>query len=445
MSLPNILLVTAEFAAIIPLMLMCFAPVKDKCKIKNRAFLPVTIGVLFVLCVLCSVIKLSFSIRTSFLFIPLLIVCLALYLIAFDTNKLKLLYIYTTSFTVLTFASTSAVITEASFKSTASRGDVLSIGLVVEWCIVGVFFPTFFVCLKKIKWLINDYHLSSVWKGIWIVPASIAFANIVMMPDNYENVNIGDAVAIFTVVTLLLAFLFVLFQVLIYAIAKIITDKANTEKQSQILGAQATQYKELKSYIENTSRLRHDFLHTARTALKLAENGDNENLVKLLKDYGVSIEKSHTKILFCEHDSLNAIVSYYYDECVKNDIKCDFEVSIPNSIAIKSDELCSVVGNILNNAMEANLFVEKDRRYISFKADVEINNDIYIVASNSFDGNIKKDNGKYKTTKASGHGIGLESIKATVYKHNGYLKFYNDNDNFYTDIMMRTDLTSQQI
>ena len=60
-----------------------------------------------------------------------------------------------------------------------------------------------------------------------------------------------------------------------------------------------------------------------------------------------------------------------------------------------------------------------------------------MVISNSFDGVINKENGKYYTTKDTGHGIGLDSIKTTVNKYNGYVKFYNDNENFYTDIMMK--------
>ena len=90
-------------------------------------------------------------------------------------------------------------------------------------------------------------------------------------------------------------------------------------------------------------------------------------------------------------------------------------------------DLCSVVGNLLNNAIQGAMDAPEGKRYITFKADVELNNDIYIVVSNSFDGVVKKENGKYFTTKSNGHGIGLESIQTTVNKYNGYVKFYNDN------------------
>ena len=61
--------------------------------------------------------------------------------------------------------------------------------------------------------------------------------------------------------------------------------------------------------------------------------------------------------------------------------------------------------------------------------------------TNSFDGCIKNKNSKYVSTKENGFAIGLESIKTTVNRYNGYVKFYNDRKNFYTYIMMKPKIS----
>lgn len=122
---------------------------------------------------------------------------------------------------------------------------------------------------------------------------------------------------------------------------------------------------------------------------------------------------------------------------MKHNIKCNCQISLSDNITVSDVDLCSVTWNLLDNAIQGCLTVEEGKRYISFKADTEKNGDIYIVVTNSFDGVVKKQNGKYTSTKENGNGIGLESIKTTVNKHNGYVKFYNDKKNFYSDIMMK--------
>lgn len=431
-----------EFFTLIPFLLMCFLPVMKYCIIKNKFFIPAVITITALLSVVLGVVKVVLYVRPIMLMAPFLAVFLLLYFALFDFSQIKLWYIFISAIAIMTFVFSISLLIESIFNDSSKRENVMTYGLIVEVIVEIMFFVLLMLCKSKIQVLLDDYYLNSLWKAIWLVPAFITLANMFMMPVKYSNTSIVKMEDIYVV--LVLCFLYLLFQVLLYYVAKITKDKSLAEQRSQISKSQVEQYKNLKKYIEDTSRLRHDFLHTARTAVALAQNNDIDTLVKFLEDYGVSVENSHVRQIFCEHDALNAIIAYYYDIARKHDIKCIWQVAIPNDINISDVELCSIVGNLLNNAIQGALTAPEDKRYISFKADLELNNDIYIVASNSFDGVVKKDNGKYSTTKSYGHGIGLESIETTVAKNNGYVKFYNDNDNFYTDIMMHPNKTNTE-
>ncbi len=443
MTLSNMIFATIEFFTLIPFLLMCFLPVMKYCKIKSKFFIPAVITIMALLSVVLGVVKVVLYVRPIMLLAPFLVFILLLYFALFNYSKVKLWYIFVSSVAIMTFVFSISLLVEALFNHSSKRENVMTYGLIPEIIVEALFFILFMFCKNKIQVLLDDYYLNSLWKAIWLVPAFITIANMFMMPVTYSNTSIVKMEDIYVV--FVLCFLYFLFQVLLYYVAKFTKDKSLAEQRSQISKSQVEQYKSLKKYIEDTSRLRHDFLHTARTAVTLAQNNDIGTLVKFLEDYGVSVENSHVRQLFCEHDALNAIIAYYYDIARKHNIKCIWQIAIPNDINISDVELCSLVGNLLNNAIQGTLTLPEDKRYISFKADLELNNDIYIVTSNSFDGIVKKDHGKYSTTKVYGHGIGLESIETTVVKNNGYVKFYNDNENFYTDIMMHPNKPNTEI
>lgn len=437
MNFFDILLATGEYLVAIPIFLLCSFTVKKDNRIKNKILYPVSICSLFAICMLCGITKVAFTLNSNPLLLPIMLAVFVLLFSFYKTSKIKLWYIFISVSAVFSFAGLSSHFAEAIITDDGSKSDIKTYGLIVKWILIAVFITAYVFALPKIKWLIENEHLSAVWKFVWIIPLFIISTNIIMTPQNYSYVSLGRIMQIYIIADTLLLVLYLLFQIMLYFTAKAITDKSNAEKQSRILAIQANQYESLKNHIEATSRLRHDFLHIARTAGELVKNSDNTALIKLFEDYGVSLDNSHSRKIFCKHSALNAIIGYYYDEAIKHDIDCKWLVSIPDDIFVSDIDLCSVVGNLLKNAIEACETVQKDKRNISFKADVEVDGDIYIVLTNTFDGIVKKDKDKYLSTKTNGHGIGLESIKTTVKKYNGFVNFYNDNEKFYTDIMLR--------
>lgn len=440
MNIIDILLASLKFSVIIPLYIMCALPVMQYRKVKNKILLPVVSIALLVLSSICGVLKVYFNLKNVVVLIPLIVLSMIAYFASFNINKLKMWYIFISVTAIISFSSLASYTIEAVIKENGYSSDIQTYGLLVQWIMIAVSLIAYVAALPKTKWLIKGRLLNSVWKFVWIVPALIIATNVIMIPFNYSNAGSARFTEIYATIITVLILLYVLFQIMLYIIAKMITDKVTAEKKSQLLSIQATQYENLKKYIENTSRLRHDFLHMARTASQLAKNNDNETLIKLLDDYGVSTISSHTQKIFCEHTALNAVVCYYYDEARKHSIECEWKVAIPNNISVSDIELCSIVGNLLDNAIHGCMTVEKSIRRIVFNADIEKNDDIYIVATNNFDGIVKKENNKYATTKEKGNGIGLESIRTTVEKHNGYVNFYNDQQYFYTDIMMKQNI-----
>lgn len=435
MSVVNLLKAFFEYLPLLLAAIMCIMPIREKCRINVKILLAILLGVLTALSAVFAVMQVEFSVNPHLLLLPGTVLILGACLMMFKADIKKLWYIFWSDMALLSFAGALGYTVEAYVKGKGSAVDLPTVGLAVEWILAVVCMVFSILTLPKVKWLTEQSCLEGLWKCIWIVPVLVIITNLLMLPYDYSKASNARLFEIL-ISELVLLLLFLLFQVMLYFIAKTVTDRAEAEKRSQLMSIQAAEYNILKKYIEDTGRLRHDFKHLARTAAELAEIGDTQSLVKLLNEHLNKVQSSHTQKLFCTHNALNAIIAYYYDEAVAQGIACDWKVSISAAVGIPDVELCSLMGNLIDNAIQGCLTLSENRR-ISINADTEKNGDIYIVVTNSFDGYIKKENNKYKTTKATGSGIGLDSVTATVKKYNGFVRFYNDSQCFYTDIMLK--------
>ena len=109
---------------------------------------------------------------------------------------------------------------------------------------------------------------------------------------------------------------------------------------------------------------------------------------------------------------------------------------MPDELPITDIDLCGMIGNILENAITACRSLEKDKRWIQFTALTLNDAQLCIVATNSFDGNVRQSAGRYLSTHRDGKGTGLLSIASTAAKYGGAAEFSHKNNEFYTDVMI---------
>jgi len=435
MDISKFLLCFADYIIDLPAAFLCILPVLAHSRVgKKRLFLivpAVTILTAIPMALIVQSTGIDPNIPLGCILVPFFVV----YMILFDVKKSKLLYLFITAIAVFSFGGLATHFVNAM---TDQKSDtVISIG--VKWLISLLFLTAEIVFLKKLRWLFDNENIDSIWRFIWIVPLIITAANFMMIPADYSNVHIGRIFELYIWEEILLVTFFIIFLVMQYNIARAITNKTEAEHDLHILGFQAAQYENLKKYMDSTSKLRHDFVYMAKTAQKLAADGEIKELQKLLSDYGADIDANTAPIHYCDHPALNAITAYYAAEARGAGIRFTAKLNVSQNVVISDYELCSVVGNILDNALAAAKEVNDESSKILFAADTKANGDLYIVISNPYSGAIRKNNNSFASTKKGGHGIGLESVKAIVSKNNGYCNFRFESKVFYSEIMLRQD------
>lgn len=120
--------------------------------------------------------------------------------------------------------------------------------------------------------------------------------------------------------------------------------------------------------------------------------------------------------------TLDIIINKYVTECAMRNVTFEFEVKITNLSTVSDYDLVTILGNLLDNALEASQ--QSEAKAISFKTN-KINTYDSFVITNSCDTPPDKD---LKTTKQNKklHGVGLKSVTKTLKQYGGELEWeYN--------------------
>ena len=433
MDISRLLLYFMDYLIILPAAFMCVLPVLGHSKIKKNPTVVIVSAATTLAAILMAFIRYTTKADANIILFAVMVLFFIAYLLMFDVNKSKLWYLFISATAIFSFGGLATHFVEAMSDDPNDEW----ISLAVKWGVSLSFMIVEIKFHKKLTWLFDNGNIDMVWRFVWAVPVIITAANLFMIPENYENVRVGRVFQEYVMVEIMLTLFFTVLLVMLYTVARAVANKAEAEQNAHILSLQAAQYENLKKYMDSSARLRHDFIYMAKTAQTLAANGETEQLQRLLDDYGAKIDANAAPTKFCEHTALNAITAYYARESKHAGIGFTAKLNIPQGIIISDYELCSVAGNILDNAVAAAKEAGTEKREILFVADTKPNGDLYLAVSNPYSGIVQEKNKKYTSTKSEGHGIGLESVKAIVGKNRGYCNFRYDGKTFYSEIMLR--------
>lgn len=134
---------------------------------------------------------------------------------------------------------------------------------------------------------------------------------------------------------------------------------------------------------------------------------------------------------------LDYIINSKCEIAVKYDVECSVKIEVPYKFPFLDGDICIIVGNALDNAIEGTL-KRSTGRYIHINIVYRKEN-LFIKISNSFDGNIKKNRHGHLVSMKSDlnrYGLGLASIEKAVNKYNGLLDCDIDGEQFTLTVLL---------
>ena len=179
---------------------------------------------------------------------------------------------------------------------------------------------------------------------------------------------------------------------------------------------------------------RHDYHNHIQAMLALTDNPEElRKYLWMLNDDLTTVDT----VIKTGNVMVDAILNSKLSLIKTKKIAVNAKATVPAEFNISEIDLCVIIGNLLDNAMEACLRQsESENRFIRVYIGT-LKQQLYICVTNSVGGEVKKVGKSYLSTKDSDtHGFGLMRIDRLVDKYNGYVNRQDEPGAFATEVML---------
>ena len=211
-----------------------------------------------------------------------------------------------------------------------------------------------------------------------------------------------------------------------------ILDRRITAIQQELM---ETHCREMEHVYREMRGWRHDFRNHIQLLKTYAQKGD----LYAVRSYLTELEDDLKRVdpaVKTGNPMADAILNSKISLAKAQAIPVRVDAHIPVKLSISDLDLCVILGNLFDNAMEANLQLPEGQRMIRIYMDTK-GNQLYISFTNlAPGGKQEKVNGRFSTTKGKGHGYGLARIDTVVKRLGGYLRRASEEGAFTTEILL---------
>ena len=180
---------------------------------------------------------------------------------------------------------------------------------------------------------------------------------------------------------------------------------------------------------------KHNYKNHLQVMKAHLELGEYEELGQYISHLDEEINQIE-KVIHTGNVMLDAILNSKISLAREKGIEVNVKVILPSTIAINEYDLCAILGNLLDNAIEGCFSQkEEEKKFLRIYISV-VKEQLYLSVINSHHTTIKKEHGKYISTKSVDRGLGIISIDSIVKKYKGYVNRQQDELIFATEIML---------
>ena len=214
--------------------------------------------------------------------------------------------------------------------------------------------------------------------------------------------------------------------------AKKVIDKNLERYQRELID---THYQEVETMYKKMRGWRHDYKNHIQTMKVLADKGDLE----AIKEYLNKLEDDLSTVdmvVKTGNAMADAILNSKISLAKSKGINVKVDAHVPVKLKMSELDLCVILGNLFDNAIEASMSLPEEERLIRVYMVMK-NTQLYISFTNftAVKKHIKQSN-LFKTTKGDGHGFGLIRIDGIIEKLDGYLSRNSEDGAFTTEILI---------
>ena len=199
-----------------------------------------------------------------------------------------------------------------------------------------------------------------------------------------------------------------------------------TEQSRRHLEEVRSIHREMRGY-------KHDFHNHLQTLKGYLDAGDVERAREYVSNLDEGLMNVDT-LLKTGNVSLDAILSAKLAQAKNENVAVTVKANVPEGLTVSDLELSIIVGNLLDNAIEACNAARGERfirLFIGMKGKM-----LYFSMLNAAGAKREKAGGLFKTAKSGAHGFGLRRAEAIIKEHGGWVKYNSEEGAFTSEFLV---------
>ena len=210
-------------------------------------------------------------------------------------------------------------------------------------------------------------------------------------------------------------------------------EERNLAFQNKLLAKQVEEVQNIYMTMRGWRHDYHNHLQAMKAYVQLGQYSQLEHYLQLLEE-----DLEHVnQMIETGNVNLDAVLNSKLSYAQMKGIEVNYTASCPEEVAVSDIDLCALLGNLLDNAVESCEKVKErgEEPFIRIYIGV-LKQQLYISVSNSTVEVVRKMDQEYISQKRGNHGHGLKRINLVVDKYDGYLNRKNEPGVFVTEVML---------
>ena len=196
-----------------------------------------------------------------------------------------------------------------------------------------------------------------------------------------------------------------------------------------------THYHEVENMYRQIRGWRHDYRNHIQVMKSYAASNDMDAIKRYLDELDTDLSTVDVAIK-TGNAMADAILNSKISLARSRQIPVTVDAHIPVALKMSELDLCVIIGNLFDNAIEANMPLPEEKRMIRVYMDMK-NTQLYMSFTNMTASKKRvKEGGRFRTTKGEGHGFGLVRVDDIVARYGGYLSRNSEDGAFTTEILL---------
>lgn len=210
-----------------------------------------------------------------------------------------------------------------------------------------------------------------------------------------------------------------------------LVDKRIEEYQSDLIKKYCSEIEEMYSKMRGWRHDYHNHIQALQASMALGNYDEVNAYLHSLNDDLTQVDT----IIKTGRVMVDAILNGKISIAKKNSISLNVKAKLPEGTPVSDVDLCVIIGNLLDNAIEENIKLPEDARFIRIyigRKDTHFYMSVTNAAGKKY---VKKGTGFF-SSKGTGHGFGLVRVRSLVAKYDGIIMSDSEDGGFTSEILI---------